>query len=171
MIRAKTYVDLNGREFVVDDLDADERRLLQNIRRQAQRGPDWNAFDNNWLPQVAEFYRRRGLRRRQTIETAIFQIAQDLSSRLGIDQGKTRRADYRDELADLIQARFKSQGEFCKATGLSTDMLSHVLARRKHLGIDTLQSALERIGFTLRIVPRTKAAKRNGTHASSPRPS
>jgi hypothetical protein len=32
-------------------------------------------------------------------------------------------------------------------------MLSHVLARRKHLAIDTLESALGKIGYTLRIMP------------------
>jgi hypothetical protein len=32
-------------------------------------------------------------------------------------------------------------------------MLSHVLARRKHLAIDTLNAALEKIGFTLHIAP------------------
>jgi hypothetical protein len=49
--------------------------------------------------------------------------------------------------------RFKTRREFCEATGLSEDMLSHVLARRKHLAIDTLSSALEKVGYTLHIGP------------------
>ena len=39
------------------------------------------------------------------------------------------------------------------ATGLTEDMLSHVLAGRKHLAIETLSEALQKIGFSLRIVP------------------
>jgi hypothetical protein len=72
---------------------------------------------------------------------------------LGIAQGKTRLSDYRDELEHLILTRFKTRRQFCQATGLSEDMLSHVLARRKHLAIDTLNAALERIGYTLHISP------------------
>jgi len=61
--------------------------------------------------------------------------------------------DYRDELELLIVTRFRTRREFCAATGLSEDMLSHVLARRKHMAIDTLTEALARTGFRLTIVP------------------
>jgi hypothetical protein len=80
-------------------------------------------------------------------------VAQDIGSRLGIAQGKMRQSDYRDELEQLILTRFKTRREFCEATGLSEDMLSHVLARRKHLAVDTLYSALEKVGYTLHITP------------------
>lgn len=35
-------------------------------------------------------------------------------------------------------------------------MLSHVLAKRKHLAVDTLADALAKIGYMLRIVPRVE---------------
>jgi hypothetical protein len=56
-------------------------------------------------------------------------------------------------LEHLILARFKTRREFCEATGLSEDMLSHVLARRKHLAIDTLNAALAKVGYTVHIAP------------------
>ena len=38
-------------------------------------------------------------------------------------------------------------------TGISEDLLSHVLAGRKDFAIETLANALERIGYRLQIVP------------------
>ncbi len=71
-----------------------------------------------------------------------------------------RLPDYRDELAELIDRLFATRRQFCEATGLSEDLLSHVLGRRKHLAIHTLVEALNRIGFSLRIMP--SAAAGNG---------
>lgn len=42
------------------------------------------------------------------------------------------------------------------ATGLSEDMLSHVLAGRQDLSLAAMTKALERIGYRLRIVPALK---------------
>jgi hypothetical protein len=36
---------------------------------------------------------------------------------------------------------------------LAEDLISHVLARRKHLAIDTLTEALDKIGYRLEIRP------------------
>ena len=63
------------------------------------------------------------------------------------------RTDYRDALETLISDKFKTRKRFCDATGLSETMLSHVLARRKHLSIDALTDALAKIGYRLRILP------------------
>jgi hypothetical protein len=80
-------------------------------------------------------------------------VAQDLASRLAISQGHASAPDYRDELEAIIRTHFPTRRAFCEATGLSEDMLSHVLARRKHLAIDTLEAALRRIGYGLHIAP------------------
>ena len=53
----------------------------------------------------------------------------------------------------LIHAKFRTRREFCEATGLSEDMLSHVLAKRKNLSIETLAEALAQIGYTIHITP------------------
>jgi hypothetical protein len=52
----------------------------------------------------------------------------------------------------LIQDRFPSQRAFCRASGIGEDMLSHVLAGRKDLSLDTLTLGLKRIGYQLLIV-------------------
>jgi hypothetical protein len=153
MKNTNSYLDLDGNAISLTHLDAKERRLVARLRRRARAHPDWCDFDNYWMREVAAFYDARGWSRARSTETAVFQIAQDLSSRLGIKSGMVRSPDYLDELEDLIRTRFPSRRAFCKATGLSEDLLSHVLAGRKHFSVQTLTKALARIGYRLRIVP------------------
>ena len=163
MIQSNTYTNLRGRMILLVDLDEDEQKLFKRLKRRAKTHRDWNDFENYWTKAVGDFYLGRGLSRKGVIQTALWKIAQDLGSRIGIEQGMIRVPDYRDELSALIREKFKTHREFCKTTGISEDMLSHVLARRKHLAIDTLEAALKKIGCTLRIVPlpteSTKASK------------
>ncbi|MGH8585330.1 MAG: hypothetical protein ACREWE_03825 [Gammaproteobacteria bacterium] len=149
------YIDLKGREFSLAELDADERTLLKSLEQRADRAPPWHEFANFWMKLVGEFYDGRGLSRSQVRHTVLYRIAQDLASRLAVEQGVARVPDYRDEIETLVRTRFKTRREFCEATGLSEDMLSHVLAGRKHIAIDTLSDALSRIGCALKIVPQT----------------
>jgi hypothetical protein len=158
---AKVYVDLDDNEIALDALDAEERRLVARLRRRARTHPDWFAFGTYYLQTVTDFYDRRGVGRKAAVRTAVFRIAQDLSSRLGLAAGLVRKGDYRDELEALIREHFPSRRAFCKATGLSEDMLSHVLAGRKDFALDTLTEALAKIGYSLRILP-TPELKRTG---------
>lgn len=153
MPQANLYVDLDGHEFCLEHLDAEECKLLARIRRRARTHPDWDAFDNYWTNAVPTFYKPRGVARKEAPRTLPWRIAQDPSSRLGIATGLVRPDDYQGDLEDLIREKFPSQRAFCKATGLSEDMLSHVLAGRKDLSLAKLTGALERIGYRLRIVP------------------
>ena len=162
MARRNSYLDLKGRELPLGGLDAEERRLVAELERRAKSHPDWDDFENHWTAAVAAFYDARGLSRRQSRETPVYKIAQDLSSRLAVAAGLARPPDYRDELEEIIRTSFPTRREFCKATGLSEDMLSHVLAHRKHLAIDTLAHALDRIGYALRIVPRREEVVSQG---------
>jgi hypothetical protein len=161
MKRSEKYIDLDGGQFSLADLDVEERRLVERLRRRAAQKPDWDDFDNYAYKAVGDFYDARGLSRKEALKTVPFKIIQDLSGRLGIAQGMIRPDDYRDELADLIGKHFPSRNAFCKASGISPDMLSHVLAGRKDLSLEALSKGLERIGYRLRIVPAT-AAKRTG---------
>lgn len=152
----KVYVDLRGRAYSLADLDAEEQALVRELIEHAG-GHGWNEYGNFWMPKVGEFYAGRGLSRQETLGTAVYRIARDLENRLGVAQGSVRLPDYRDHLAELVRTRFRTQREFCEATGISEDMLSHVLAGRKHLAIDTLTEALARIGYTLLIAPTSEA--------------
>ena len=153
MIQSAVYVDLRHNRSSLNDLDEEERKAVARLQRRARTHRDWYDFENYWQKLVWDLYRPRGLSREEAAKTVVFRIAQDLSSRIAIESGLARAPDYRDQLADLIRRRFRTRREFCKATGISEDMLSHVLARRKHLAIETLQEALARIGCTLRIMP------------------
>ena len=156
MIRHNEYVDLDGCCFSFALLDAQEKGLVQELEARAKSHPDWNDYSNFWMTKVGEFYKARGLSRKETIDTIPYRIGQDLCSRIGIKAGLVRPSDYRDELEGLIRTKFRTQREFCEATGLAEDMLSHVLAKRKHLAVDTLADALAKIGYTLHIVPRAE---------------
>lgn len=150
---ANCYVDRHGRAYFLKELDEQQQDLIREIRQFAAKKPEWTEFENWWLPKIAGFYKSRGLTRREITQTTAWRIAQDLASRLGLEEGWMREGDYRDELEQLILSRFKTRRDFCAATGLSEDMLSHVMAGRKNLGIETLSDALKRIGFTLQIAP------------------
>ena len=153
MKQVKPYQNLKGESIPCDSLPADERKLIAELQAKAKRSREWAAFRNLWILRVSEFYGVQGLTRSQIRQTAGYRIGQDLASRMMIAQGLARHPDYRDELESIIHQQFKTRREFCKATGLSEDMLSHVLAKRKHLAVDTLEESLRRIGYTLRIAP------------------
>jgi hypothetical protein len=153
MTRNDVYVDLQGHAISLAKLDEEERKLVSALRRRAATKRNWTDFDNFWMDAVARFYDARGLTRKQSRRTEVFQIAQDLSARLAVESGRARLSDYRDELAELVTQQFPTRRAFCKATGLSEDLLSHVLAHRKHVSIRTLTEALDRIGYALHITP------------------
>ncbi len=158
MKAADVYTDLDGHEIALAALDADERRLVARLRRRARTHPDWCAFTTYYLREVPAFYAARGVSREAATQSAVFRIAQDLNSRLGIACGLVRFGDYRDDLEDVIVHKFPSRRAFCQATGLAEDMLSHVLAGRKNLSLERLTEALERIGYVLRIMPLPEEA-------------
>lgn len=162
-----THVDLDGNVWDLNDLDVDERRLFAEIRKQARRYETadgdalkrWCDFDNSWMPKVQAFYVARGVKPKRTTYAPVFQLAHDVSGRLSLALGLTREADYRDYLLEIIADQFRSRRAFCKATGISEDMLSHVLAGRKDLSVEALTKALARIGYTIRFEPRASTSK------------
>jgi hypothetical protein len=83
----------------------------------------------------------------------VYQIAQDLSARLGVAQGLIRLPTYLDQLEDLVLNHFSSRRAFCTASGLSETTLNDILAGRKDISLESLSKALERAGYRLRIVP------------------
>jgi hypothetical protein len=151
----ETYIDFRGNALDVSRLDIDERELLKEVQRFAEQHPDARTAEywNFYVRRVGDFYEARGLTRQQTTKTTVWRIAQDINGRLMIDSGTARRGDYRDELELLILKNYPSRRAFCEATGLSEDMLSHVLSKRKHLGIQTLAQALAKIGYSIHIAP------------------
>jgi hypothetical protein len=153
----KTYTTLNGHTLVLSGLDSEERTLLNRLR-DAATTMDRVSFNNYWRPEVAKYYLPKGLSRQEITETPVYKVIRDVHSRMLVDAGEARAPDYRDELGRIVSQRFPTRRAFCEATGLSEDMLSHVLAGRKHLAIDTLSEALAKVGYRINIVP-VKASK------------
>jgi hypothetical protein len=153
--RTDVYVDLKGREISLANLDERELQLLSALESRATGQANWIDFDNAAMSMVADLYDGRGVSRNESRRTVVYRIARDLSGRLAIAAGMARAPDYRDELEEVIRTQFRTRRQFCEATGLSEDMLSHVLAHRKHMSIETLVDALKRVGYELRITPRT----------------
>jgi hypothetical protein len=155
--RPTTYTDLKRIVYSLDSLDQAELELIDRCFQFTKDHPKWPEYANWWMSEVGKFYSDRGLSRRDTTQTIVWRVAQDLGSRIMIACGRARPSDYRDEIEELIRDRFRTRREFCEATGLSEDMLSHVLAKRKHLAIDTLADALAKIGYTIHIAPMPDA--------------
>jgi hypothetical protein len=151
MKRADVYMDRKGREIALTDVDKEERKLIACLRRRARTHPHWTDFGNYWTRTVSAFYDARGLTRAAARRTAAYQIAQDLGSRLGIAAGLVRAPDYRDDLEELIREEFPSRRAFCAATGIAEDALNAFLAGRQELPLDTLNAALEKIGYRVQI--------------------
>ncbi len=154
MKRTDVYLELHGRTISLADLDVAERALFASLVKTAKKKPDWNEFRSEWRAKVHDLYAGRGLSRSAIVKTALYQIGRDLSGRLAIAEGSAASPDYRDDLTTLIETKFGTRRAFCKATGLSEDMLSHVLSRRKHLSIEALTAALGRVGYSLHIAPQ-----------------
>ena len=156
------YVSLYGDALDLSKLDLAERELLDDLIRYAADHPDaWTReYANYYIRRVGDFYESRGLSRSEVIKTAIWRVAKDINGRMMVEAGISQvSSDYREELSAVIQKKFGSRREFCNATGISEDMLSHVLAKRKNLGIETLSDALAKIGYSISIVPMTDSSQ------------
>jgi hypothetical protein len=153
MIQANVNSKVYGSRYEIVVLDKEERKLLDELEQCAGQVSDWGEYCNFYMKKVGGFYEARGLSRRQVMETPMWKIAQEILGRLQVAAGDAREDDYRDDLAMLIHTKFGSRRAFCEATGLSEDMLSHVLAGRKNFAINTLDEALRKIGYTLHIAP------------------
>ena len=150
------YDDIEGITHDLSLLDEQERELLQDLISSATKHPDARTgeYRNYYIGRVGAFYEARGLSRTEVTKTTVWRIAQNIAGRLLVASGIARDSDdYRDKLDQLIRDKFGNRRQFCEATGISEDMLSHVLAKRKHLSIQSLSDALGKIGYTIDVAP------------------
>jgi hypothetical protein len=152
------YRDLKNNVYSLSDLDDEAKKLISEFHELAATGIDWGDYSNAWMPRASELLSKEGLNRPQIVKHDLWKILQDIGSRLHIASGLARAPDYRDELAELIRDKFRTRREFCQVTGLSEDLLSHVLSHRKHLSMDTLADALAKVGYGIHLAPLPNAA-------------
>jgi hypothetical protein len=144
--------DMDEGPFDLSLLDAEERTLVRDLISFAEEHPDARTaeYRNYYVRRVGGFYEARGLSRKETTKTTVWQIAQNIAGRLMVASGIARDSDdYREKLDALIREKYGSRRRFCELTGISEDMLSHVLAKRKHMSIQSLSDALAKIGYTI----------------------
>jgi hypothetical protein len=148
-----THTTLQGLELDLTSLTAEEADVFERARRAYAESPEWHAFKQKWLNEVLSTYDRQKLPRREAVSKPLYRAVQDLGSRLMVQGGYAKMPSYREQIAAIIEAKFETRREFCEATGLSEDMLSHVLRGRKDVSIATLTESLQKIGYALAIVP------------------
>ncbi len=64
-MKSAEYVNLYGETLSLAGLDAEERALVQRLRRRAATQPAWCDFRNDALQAVREFYDRRSRSRQE----------------------------------------------------------------------------------------------------------
>lgn len=129
------YQTITGRHIPMSNLTETEYGFLAKVAKKYNAKQNWTRFAAWWN---AEF-NGAGL----SPSSVVYRICQDLEARLGINQGKVSPPDYRDYLAELIDAQFSSRLEFCKATEVDPGQLSRVLASRADLSMKVLQDVLK----------------------------
>lgn len=142
---AGSYRAITGRVFDLGRLDHNERKFIAAVYEKYRKSPEWSDFAAWW---IKEFDRRRLDDHGQA-----YRICQDLEARLGVAQGKVAPPDYRDYLADLIEAKYGSRYKFCQATGVDQGQLSRVFASRADLSLKALQDILRNLEARLVIQP------------------
>jgi transcriptional regulator with XRE-family HTH domain len=147
------YQTITGRHIPSSKLNRSEKDFLTRVQQKYHGRLEWTRFAAWWN---AEFT-RTGL----PTKSPVYRICQDLEARLGIQQGSVSPPDYRDFLADLIDAQFGSRHEFCQATGVDPGQLSRVFAGRADLSLRALQKVLEILQAQL--VIQTQEQARNQT--------
>lgn len=145
-----SYETLTHEFFNIDKLPSVERELYRNIKKTFDKKPLWNEFKIFCMNKISDTFEPK-LSRKEVVELPIYRICQDMWSRLGIEQGYVRQADYRDILATMIYRNFPSRYQFCKAVGIDEAFLSNVLNKKKNFSIETLENILDKIGYRLEI--------------------
>lgn len=129
------YQTITGGQIPLSGLSDAETSFLGMVARKYNARQEWTRFAAWWNAK----FNASGL----TPASVVYRICQDLEARLGISQGKVAPPDYRDFLAELIDAQFGSRQEFCRATGVDPGQLSRVLANRDNLSMKVLMQVLE----------------------------
>src|SRR5208282_4520010 len=129
------YQTITGGQIPLSAFSDAETSFLGMVARKYNARQEWTRFAAWWNAK----FNASGL----PTASVVYRICQDLEARLGINQGKVSPPDYRDYLADLIDAQFGSRQDFCRATGVDPGQLSRVLASRDNLSMKVLLQVLE----------------------------
>ncbi len=145
------YKTLRNEIYDVSGLSKEHQEILNKVYKKFEDNPDWLEFKNFWRAQIGEI--RKSISGRLLVNLPLYRICQDLTSRLGIQQGEIRTSDYRDQLADIIRLKYHSRYEFCKEVKIDESYLSKTLNKDSNISIKKLESILSKVGYEIRLVP------------------
>ena len=143
----KTYKTLNGNVYKIGELPEEQKELFSKLIEEYKKGTKWNDFGVFWLHEGKDIWDKHRTKDLETLP--IYNIAKDLGSRRGIEDGYTRMPDYRDRLIEIITMNYSSRYDFCKKTGIDESFLSQVLNKKKHFSMEKLTTILDKIGYKL----------------------
>lgn len=143
----KVYETLENEKFDIKILSEQEFKFLKKVMKYYSEKPDWNVFSNSWLKEGQKVW--GGMPKREVVDLPVFRICQDLEMRLGIEQGKTRMPDYRDDITALIDKKYDSHYQFCKKAGIAQDTLSRILNKRREPSLHLLKIILDTLGYEI----------------------
>ena len=94
------YRTLTGKVFDLGILPQAHLRVYESLKDYFEQGPTWNEFAIRWTNETREIFESSAIER--VTETPLFQICQDLESRLGIKQGFVKPVpDFQSEIKEL----------------------------------------------------------------------
>jgi hypothetical protein len=159
-MKQNTYTTLKNHEYDLRTFSPEEAEVYRLATIAFEDNPEWIDFEQKWMNAALSIYDHQNVPRRETITKPLYRIVRDMGSRLMVAAGYAKMPGYREQIAAIIESKFATRRAFCEATGLSEDMLSHVLKGRKDVSISSLTEALQKIGYGLAIVPLVKASER-----------
>lgn len=162
-----SYQDLAGSEWDLRTLSAAERRLVQATLRQAQRGTDWPKLRNSWHQQLLRLH--PGRPGRDLVRLPVYAICEDITSRVGIDQGYFRSVTIATTSSKSSTNRSRPAIASQRArVWTRPSFLSRVMRKQAHLSIDTLDKVVAALGYRVALM-RCEAVAQAPRTASSGR--
>lgn len=133
-------------------LDAQEKKLRDRIISEASTLSSLD-YNNSIFKVIFAFYTNQGLTRAEVVELPLYKLAAEYRGQKLLEEGLARPSDYRDQIASIIRDHFPTRKAFCEKVGIAEDMLSHVLARRRHFSMESLQSIAEKLNYRVTLEP------------------
>jgi len=148
------YTTITGRAFDLKRLKWPEAAFLKYCLGIYRTNPDVEGFGRCWKAEAE----RTGL----PPESVAHRVAQDLETRLGIQQGRCMLPGFMEYIRDKMSDH-ESKAGFCQTMGILRDELDSVLAPGQGLTVALVERVLAKTGAVL-----TVQAEKEAHEACSP---
>ena len=142
-----SYVTLVSEHFNLGKLPKEHQGKVQQLFERYKQGPSRAEFTDFYMELCKPVFDK--IPRKRIPDSPLYNIAQDLSFRLAIQQGEMRSPDYRDKLEYLIMREYNSLSEFCREVGEDRSYIAHLFAKDKNASVERLTRILDKLGYEL----------------------